>query len=706
MKICSIEVKNFRLLEDFRLDLEDNLSLVIGKNNTGKTSLLSALEKLFAETRKVAFDDFNIKLREKLKALISGEERVPDENNYEPLGMELRLVISYEDDDDLGQVAPLIMSLDPEDRTIILGFEYKISHGQICAFRDDFLKEKDNYDDDVLLYVAEKHKKYFGNISRRSYLSTDLAVYTDLVKEKISLDEVVSLKAVSAKRNVTNKENDKTLSSQTAVIYKITEESEQQKETVNRFKKTLRGADKNLSEIYQEMFKKVLSSVEHFGGVSQSETTLTIASTLQHQELLDGNTTVFYRHESHDLPEHFNGLGYMNLISMIFEIDLLMTSFKRSLLERPAAMNLLFIEEPEAHTHPQMQYVFIKNIKDLLEEGVKREDGLSVNLQTLISTHSSHIVSECSFDDIKYMKRVDGAVRCSNLKDLKKEYERDGSKKGSSHFKFLKQYLTLNRAELFFADKAILVEGDTERVLLPAMMKKLDEENPEKGVSPIMSQNISIVEVGAHSQVFEKFIRFLGIKTLILTDIDTGKTVRKLDKDKKPEFSKTGDPLFSTEKCPPLDPDVGHTSNNALCFFHGKAREDIKYFLSLNNVQKVLSFDGEKWFVSVAGNLFTAFQTKEEGYQGRSFEDAFFSINKKLLGEDATAFPSLIAKHFDLFIKNEVTVFDFAEKGVDKKTTLAIDILLNSERQEVPRLTFANWKTPAYIKEGLEWLRK
>jgi putative ATP-dependent endonuclease of OLD family len=83
-----------------------------------------------------------------------------------------------------------------------------------------------------------------------------------------------------------------------------------------------------------------------------------------------------------------------------------------------------------------------------------------------------------------------------------------------------------------------------------------------------------------------------------------------------------------------------------------------------------------------------------------------FKRKKKLLGEDATAFPSLIAKHFDLFIKNEVTVFDFAEKGVDKKTTLAIDILLNSERQEVPRLTFANWKTPAYIKEGLEWLRK
>ncbi|WP_272905175.1 ATP-dependent nuclease [Pseudomonas petrae] len=706
MKICSIEIKNFRLLTDFRLDLEDDLSLVIGKNNTGKTSLLSALEKLFAETRKISFDDFNVKLRDRLKALVGGEEAIPDEDVYEPLGLELRLVIVYEDDDDLGQVSPLIMSLDPDDKSIVLGFEYKISHSQIVSFREDFHEERDNYDDDVLLYMAEKHKKYFGGISKRSYLSNDFSVFTDLVKEKISLDEVISLKAISAKRNVTNRENDKTLSGQTAVIYKITEESEQQKDTVNRFKKTLRGADKNLNGIYREMFSKVLKSVERFGGISQSETSLTIASTLQHQELLDGNTTVFYRHETHDLPEHYNGLGYMNLISMIFEIDLLMTAFRRSLLERPAAINLLFIEEPEAHTHPQMQYVFIKNIKDLLEEGVVREDGLVVNLQTVISTHSSHIVAECNFDDIKYMKRVGGMVKCSNLKDLKKEYERKDPKGTNGHFKFLKQYLTLNRAELFFADKAIFVEGDTERVLLPAMMKKLDEEYPTNDLAPIMSQNVSIVEVGAHSQIFEKFISFLGIKTLILTDIDTGKTVPDLNSAGNQKLTKENKPMYTTEKCPPLDEHVSHTSNNALCFFHSKERTDIKHFLSLQEDGKKFLFDGDKWVGDKIGHIFTAFQTEEDGYRGRSFEDAFFSLNKEFLGTDSAAFPSLVAKHFDLYVAGLTTAYDFAEKGVDKKTTLAIDILLNSQIQEIPKRTFFNWKTPAYIREGLEWLRK
>ena len=289
--------------------------------------------------------------------MISGEDPVPPEHEYVPIGMQLKITIKYSEDDDLGQVSALIMSLDPDDDLINLGFEYNLSYSQLVAFCMSYQEEKENYDGDALLYISEQHGKYFGDIVRKSYLSGECSRYTDLTKEKISLEEVLSFRSISARRNVTNKDSDKTLSGQTAKIYKRTEETDEQKETVNLFKKKLRSADKDLSTVYQSMFAKLLGSVERFGGVSHAETSLKIASTLQHRELLEGNTTVLYRYEDHDLPEHFNGLGYMNLISMIFEIDLLMTSFRRAVNQRPAAINLLFIEEPEAHTHPQMQYV-------------------------------------------------------------------------------------------------------------------------------------------------------------------------------------------------------------------------------------------------------------------------------------------------------------------------------------------------------------
>ena len=706
MKISSIEIRNFRLLENFKLDLEKELSLVIGKNNTGKTSLLAALEKFVSqnEKHKITFDDFNVKLREKLKNIILGLENIPIERSYEPLGMELRLIVEYNDLDDLGQVAQLIMNLDPDDNIITLGFDYRINYTNIIAMRDDYNTNKENYDDDPLLYLAENQQKYFGGIIRRSYSSTDPNIYTDLNKEKISLDEVISFRSISAKRNVTNKESDKTLSGQTAVIYKKTEESEEQKEAVNLFKKTLRGTDKSLSSIYQTMFSKLLNSVENFGGLSKAETSLTIASTLQHRELLDGNTTVMYRHDTHDLPEHFNGLGYMNLISMIFEIDLLMTSFRRASSERPAALNILFIEEPEAHTHPQMQYVFIKNIKSLLSQGRKREDDSVINLQTIISTHSSHIVAECDFDDIKYMKRADGCVNSKSLKDLKNEYLLDTPDGENNHYRFLKQYLTLNRAELFFADKAILVEGDTERILLPAMMKKIDQETPSSSAPPLLSQNISIVEVGAHSQVFEKFISFAGIKTLILTDIDTGCKVPRLDdKNQIKTNKKNKEASYTTEKCTPNDTRADHTSNNALTFFHGKQRTDLKYFLELKKENKTLTKNEGEWKPDQQGYLYTAFQTEENGYRGRSFEDSFFFINKDFFCANTDSFQSLTPVHFDNFITGKSNAFELAENGVRKKTSLAIEILLNSKTHE--NLSFSNWNTPHYIQEGLEWLR-
>ena len=47
------------------------------------------------------------------------------------------------------------------------------------------------------------------------------------------------------------------------------------------------------------------------------------------------------------------------------------------------------------------------SIKSLLIDGISDEQGNRlINLQTIITSHSSHIVSECDFDDIKYFKII------------------------------------------------------------------------------------------------------------------------------------------------------------------------------------------------------------------------------------------------------------------------------------------------------------
>ncbi len=696
MKIYKIEIENFRLLRNLIIDLEDELSLIIGKNNTGKTSILLALEKFLNSPSKFTFDDFNIEFKQELKRIIE-DDNIITEDSYKDYGIKLKLFISYDENDGLSNISRVMMDLDPENNIIILGFEYSLNFIDYEKIRLDYkdfkIKEnqkktekkaekKDYQEKNTFEFIKQnlhyfKPRKYSFEFDKSSGQVKE-SNFIDLDSEKISIKEIVNFKYISARRDVSNKDPDKTLSSQTSRIYEISESSEEQNKAIDDFKDTLGGTDSNLSKIYTKIFKEIVNKVKIFGGVKENESIIEIISTLQHRELLKGNTTVVYSHDKDNkLPEYYNGLGYMNLISMIFEIYIKIQEFKGEKDKKPSDINLFFIEEPEVHTHPQMQYVFIKNIKNLLSDGIKWEDGENRPLQYIISTHSAHIVADSEFNDIKYLKRENNIeVVSKNLKDLKKEYESN-----LTQYQFLKQYLTISRAEIFFADKAILIEGDTERILLPTMMKKIDKEekrkyekNNEIGRNlPLLSQNISIVEVGAYAHIFEKFIEFIGIKSLIITDIDTV------------DESGNGCKVIEGE----------NYSNAAISFFFNNPSLTVLKEYKFEN--KLLNKVNGKWINEAKGNLCLVYQTNENEYNARSFEDAFIHINKEFIISQIDNFEGI--KNKTLFKEPTKDAYDLAERCVKKKTHFALDIIYNSNEE------FSNWEIPGYIKEGLLWLK-
>ena len=712
MKIKEIKVENYRLLKDFTMDLEDDLSLVIGKNNTGKTSLLSVMDKFLnqSDKSKFTYDDFNIDCKDKLKDILK-EETINGES-FKFIGIKLKIFIEYDEKDNLSNISKVMMDLDPDNNFVILTFEYTLTFDSFNKLKKEFNEycKKKGKSEPINTYLKQNHSNYFRLFRKSIEFNTEAqkeneSNFIDLDKEKISLKNIINFKYIRANREVSNKDIDKTLSLQTSKIYKKTETNDEQEKAVDDFKDKLIETDSELSEIYIGLFNNVINKVKKFGGIRENDSIIKIISSLQHRELLDGNTTVMYDYNGHSLPEHYNGLGYMNLISMIFEIEIKINEFTKAKDEKPADINLFFIEEPEAHTHPQMQSVFIKNIKDLLKNGIKREDGENRKLQYIISTHSSHIVSESDFNDIKYLKKEtpnSNSVVAKNLILLKKEYDEYDENK---NYKFLKQYLTLNRSELFFADKAILVEGDTERILLPAMMKKIDQENPN---DPLLSQNISIIEVGAHSKIFEKFIDFIGIKTLIITDIDSAMINEKLKELKDAETDESLKKKIK-QKVRVVDKNVSITTNSSLKFFFetdniteltAKLFKDKKFKKCKND---------KKWIKDKNGHLLVIFQTNEKNkdgkeYHARSFEDAFFHLNKDFILDDDNSFDSLTKKWVKKYKNGKIDIFDFVEEGVGSKPSLAIEILMNSTSLELEE--FSNWKIPHYIKEGLKWLKQ
>ena len=705
MYLSKITINNFRLLKDFSVDLEQNLSLIIGKNNSGKTSLLYLIHKIFNWRDKggcIRIDDFNIDYKNSLVEMLTKDHEV-DEKEYEEDGVRLRLYIKYTDDDDLSNVGLIMMDLDENNYYVVLGYDYVLTYESYKRLRgkarDNAKKHNSSLKDEVETILDKNISNYF--ILRRKSIAYDASTsqvdennFIDLMsRPQFHEDALISIGYIDAKRQVANKEHDKTLSLQTAELFEKLKSEEN--EALDKFIKTIADSDRDLGEVYGEMFSEVVDKVEEIGGFMPKETKLKITSSLQQQNLLKGNTKVVYEHTGVQLPEDHNGLGYMNLISMIFQIEIIRQTFMKGRNGKMADINLLVIEEPEAHTHPQMQYVFIKNIKKLLNTPLQTKDEFR-KIQSIISTHSSHIVSESDFGDIKYMRRNGNGVIAKNLKDLQKEYNDDEQQ----WYTFLKHYLTLSRSELFFADKAIFIEGDTERILLPIMMKKIDQENPCKeddGELPLCKQNISVIEVGAYSHIFGKFINFIGLeKAVVFTDLDYGKIGDK-GHIKREKYDDTDD-MFTT--------------NNALKTYFEKLKKgkhlQVNKLIALSDNQKLFVWDStnSQWKQDDHGNLKVCFQHNEKDYLARTFEDNFFSINKGFLEEKKSKIQGLNESVLADFLDSEkdTDAYDLAENGILSKATFAVEIIYNSKNED--NTTFSGWKIPQYIKEGLLWIRK
>lgn len=98
----------------------------------------------------------------------------------------------------------------------------------------------------------------------------------------------------------------------------------------------------------------------------------------------DGEVTPHLR-----LPENNNGLGYQNLISMIFRLMSFRDAWMRvgkaskgAVVASTEPLHLVLIEEPEAHLHAQVQQVFIKKAYDVLRahDDLKDNPGLRTQL--------------------------------------------------------------------------------------------------------------------------------------------------------------------------------------------------------------------------------------------------------------------------------------------------------------------------------------
>lgn len=369
------------------------------------------------------------------------------------------------------------------------------------------------------------------------------------------------------------------------------------------------------------------------------------------------------------LPEAHNGLGYQNLISMLFQLIRFRAEWQRqgkagkklstkALLREP--LHLVLIEEPEAHLHAQAQQVFIKQAYSCLRNGIPEE----LTTQLAVSTHSSHIAHEVDFTCLRYFRREKEAgdtdvpyASVVNLSDVFGE--------GDPTLQFAKRYLKATHSDLFFADAAILVEGAAERMLLPHFIKF---KYPD-----LERSYISILEIGgSHAHRLKPLIERLGLATLIVTDIDSvdGTSKKKKQPDRDKGYESANDTLKSwIPQKALLDELLDLKAEN-------KVSEDGKIYVAFQNmimVQKI----------------------KVHPY---TFEDALALTNIQTFKELKTT-RGMLKKMVDAAGRSEGCQMakEMFEALKGDKGQMALDVLFAVDPD--------NLEIPAYIAEGLDWLQ-
>jgi len=657
MKIKSARIRNYRLLKDVCLSLDDKTTLIVGRNNTGKTSFAEIFRSfLSAAGPKVRYEDFNQSclagFEEALNTFKAGAEDEDVRLLMPTIGLEL--LIDYKDDEsDFGALGDFIIDLDDTLFKTCVLVSYQLKDGKI----KDFFQVLD----------TANRKKYFSDLKgliNQYYEPVIYAIEPTNLNNKVRLEfssfkRLILSGLINAQRGLddeTHSERD-VLGKSLGNIFKSAsnagapEAFKAKSDEVNMVVEELQA---KVDTDFQEKVKALLPTLNIFGYPGLQDPNLSAATELNVTSLLESNTRVFYEGDDHfTLPETYNGLGIRNLIFILFRIYEYFREFQTQ--PTPPKGHLIFIEEPEAHLHPQMQEVFIRQLEEIVGEFQKQlNDGNVWPVQFVVSTHSSHIANEADFSKVRYFLSKDGKE--TKVKDLGEAFGNDAVKADKE---FLHKYLTLTKCDLYFADRAILIEGATERILLPEMIKKVDERKQ----CDLRRKYMSVVEVGgAYAHHFYKFIDFLELKTLFITDLDS---VKKTKTEKTTTY-----PSYMVS-------DSSHSSNVGLSKWFGVD--------GYSDLEDIRSKDDS---AKISGCRRLAFQVDEYevGLCGRSFEDAFILANVSL-------FELKDLKGLDL----ENAVFKRAKEiGKDSKANFAIEYAIEK----------TDWVVPKYICEGLEWLDK
>jgi predicted ATP-dependent endonuclease of OLD family len=707
MKITSLRIKNYRRLCDVNLVLGDKKTVLVGANNSGKTSCIGALHTFLVAPENLGARDVSRQHWKQISAIgndfeqeeISSDKLEELSNRLANVLPSLDITISAEAKEAFrardilpnlewnGGELDVRISYEPENISTLVG-DYKKARDTIAGHSAvtlwpqnlfDFLEKGRNF----TKYLKQKH--YILQTSDDEGEEPRLQpLGTSALKQLIRIDVISEQRGLG----IEDKSGQKNPYSAKQQLNKLLREYYDRFLSPEEFPEegdldVLKQQQKMEGDFTAQLRKQFGAPLEELAKLGYpgigGNPSVELVARLSGTDALQKSSSVQYRFNKTDedaLPESYLGLGYQNLIYLTFRLlgfrDRWMrigksTSSDEELTDQIEPIHMVLVEEPEVNLHAQVQRVFVANAYATLRNHQRLGDNGDFQTQLVVSTHSSHVVNDVDFKDLRYFRRCseDDAVKMDhtiveNMSDLFADPKEE--------MKFVQKHLKLTHCDIFFADGVIFVEGQAERILVPEFISKSH--------AGLQKRYISILEVsGAHTHKYKDLVEKLGVVTLIITDLDT------VDADGK--------------KCPPARNSDQKTNNDTLKNWHPAKT-------SIDDLVSLASGDCEKRDGDAL--IYVAYQMpvliRDIEVLGRTFEDAL-------------VFPNLGSAFFEAIPKIKKAREDF-ESG-DKDLALSLfEYVQNLSKgdfafkclfhlAEDDSNTFA---TPKYINDGLKWLER
>lgn len=503
MFIKEIKISNFRNFKDASVPFHEGVNVLIGHNNTGKSNLLRAIGLVlgFSDGHRLGTSDLFYETD--IAILQQQSPRI-----------KITLIVHRSEGEDLDSVEMGLFSgmmTDPAlSEEAELRYEFKLTDAQEENYKADVAEATTakeiwkiidrNY---IRLYRSHRNggnqaadisvNDVLGQIDYQFLdairdVSHDLyAGYNPLLRDVLNFFIDYSVKYVDNKTEV--------------------EIKEQLKNLKNTFVQQSRPLMQTLQDRLQDgknvFLKYALDTGATFNGAIPD-----FDGEVTENEMFAVLRMVIKYAVGIEVPATYNGLGYNNLIYMSLLLAKMQADSSITYMKRNAkVLSFLAVEECEAHLHPAMQYKFLQFLQDNKSNGHVR--------QIFMTSHSTQIASAVKLDDLICL--TSPALGKISVGYPRIIYKMDNAEDVASK-QYVQKFLDATRADMFFANKLIFVEGIAEELLLPVFAKYMKKN--------LTDEHVLIVNMGG--RYFNHFLKLfdtnnpytINKKIVCLTDID------------------------------------------------------------------------------------------------------------------------------------------------------------------------------------------